>query len=147
MTNTRIVADGYDIIYLSAENEYHVVPKDAPLRDELGNNFLGWFMPDLEWWYNPGKPRIPIEDVDELRRTIKEAKKMSDEMTEEQFLMKIGWEGGVLDTLEYGLEASDLEDPSSELGELWKNLEEAWKKFQPALYAVEKYVLDNEDAS
>jgi hypothetical protein len=60
-------------------------------------------------------------------------------MTEDEFLAKVEWEGGVVDALEYGLRADMLKDRSSELFKLWRKLDSKWDKLKPSLAAVENY--------
>lgn len=50
-------------------------------------------------------------------------------MTEDEFLGKIEYEGGVFDALDYGLRSDALEDPESELGVEWDAIREAFDKF------------------
>lgn len=47
---------------------------------------------------------------------------------------KIEWEGGVLDALQYGIHASDIDDP--ELRALWAELEAANAKVGPAVSTI-----------
>lgn len=59
-------------------------------------------------------------------------------LSEEAFAGKVEWEGGVLDALEYGLRAKDLENPDSELGIAWRTLEEAWWAMEPLIRKAEE---------
>lgn len=61
-------------------------------------------------------------------------------MTPEEFIAKIEWEGGVLDALEYGLRAEDLDDSDPELKGAWSDLRNDWVNFEPALRNVEEMV-------
>lgn len=61
------------------------------------------------------------------------------DMTEDQFLGKVEWEGGVLEALEYGLKADALKDQDSELASRWRALEKEWRRFQNFLIPVEQY--------
>jgi hypothetical protein len=64
---------------------------------------------------------------------------MPDKLTEEEFAAKVEWEGGIGEALSYGLKASDLQNPDSELGKAWARLERIWtKEVRPAVAAVEK---------
>jgi hypothetical protein len=65
-----------------------------------------------------------------------------EKMTEDEFLQKVEWEGGVVEALEYGLRADMLKDPNIKLGRLWKSLETAWLGLQPLMGAVESYFED-----
>jgi hypothetical protein len=60
-------------------------------------------------------------------------------MTEDEFLGKVEWEGGVLDALEYGLRASMLKDQNSKLASRWRALEAEWRRLQNFLGPVEQY--------
>jgi hypothetical protein len=64
---------------------------------------------------------------------------MADKMTPQEFAQKVEWEGGVLDALEYGLKADDLDDSpeATDLYAEWFELQDAWKKLQRLLEPVE----------
>ena len=68
-----------------------------------------------------------------------------DKLTEDEFLGKVEWEGGVLDALEYGMRAEMLIDQDSELFERWNALEKEWRRFQNFLNPVERYVEEWEE--
>ena len=64
-------------------------------------------------------------------------------MTEDKFIGKIHWEGGVLDALEYGLHVQDLDDQTTEFAAHWRELETIWRdQFEPAMTKVERYIYD-----
>lgn len=65
---------------------------------------------------------------------------MSDQMTPQEFVAKIDWEGGVLDALIYGLKAKDLDDSDPEFKVEWFALEQAWAKFEPKLVGIEAMI-------
>jgi hypothetical protein len=69
---------------------------------------------------------------------------MPEKMTEVDFVGKIGYEGGIISALEYGLEADDLQDQDSDLAKAWADLEKKWEKLQPALRAVEDLIPDDD---
>jgi phage terminase large subunit-like protein len=52
-------------------------------------------------------------------------------MSEEDFAAKIQWEGGVVEALDYGLKATDLKDPDTELGRTWAALDAQWTLMHP----------------
>lgn len=63
-------------------------------------------------------------------------------MSEEEFIAKISWEGGVMSALEYGLKWTDLEDQSTELAQRWRRLQDAYSNFRPAIEQVEAVIPD-----
>lgn len=69
---------------------------------------------------------------------------MPEPMTEEEFVGKIGYEGGIISALEYGLKADDLGDLGSPLAHAWGELQMAWTKLQPKVRAVEALIPDDE---
>jgi len=46
----------------------------------------------------------------------------------EELVSKIEWEGGIPETLEYGVTADDIDDP--ELAKAWTQLEQMWRQFE-----------------
>lgn len=52
-------------------------------------------------------------------------------MTAEAVAQKVRWEGGLWATLEYGVRADDIEDPS--IAELWSRLERGFNELAPLL--------------
>lgn len=44
---------------------------------------------------------------------------------------KVGWEGGILETIDYGIRSSDIDDP--EVARLWAELEELYAQMTPML--------------
>jgi hypothetical protein len=67
---------------------------------------------------------------------------MTDKMTEEEFINKIAWEGGIIGALTYGLRASDLADQDSDLAKAWRHLENGWVKLVPRIDKVEELIPD-----
>jgi hypothetical protein len=68
---------------------------------------------------------------------------MPDKMTEEQFVVQIQIEGGIISALEYGLRASDLAEPDSALGKAWAELERVYTdELTAAIDAVEDLLPD-----
>jgi hypothetical protein len=68
---------------------------------------------------------------------------MPDKMTEDQFAAKVEHEGGILEALQYGLRASDLKDPNSELGKAWAELQRVYTdELTAAIHAVEALLPD-----
>ena len=61
-------------------------------------------------------------------------------MTEEEFINKIIYEGGVVSALEYGLYQDDLEEPNTPLGHAWGELFMAWRALDPKVKAVEALI-------
>jgi hypothetical protein len=49
----------------------------------------------------------------------------------ERLAQKIRWEGGLVAALEYGIRATDIEDP--EVAKLWRRLERSFGTFSPLL--------------
>ena len=70
---------------------------------------------------------------------------MSGQMTPDEFVNKVDWEGGVLDALEYGLRSTELDDSNPALKGGWIELEKAWVDFEPLLHGVEQLVEDARD--
>ena len=64
-------------------------------------------------------------------------------MTEEEFINKIIWEGGVMSALEYGLKQDDLAEPNTPLGHAWGELFMAWRALDPKVKAVEDLIPDD----
>jgi len=71
-------------------------------------------------------------------------------MTPADFLSKVEYEGGVMEALEYGLHATDLDaddDASSTLRAAWARLEDVYRDHMaPAVSAVESALNGIEDA-
>jgi len=63
-------------------------------------------------------------------------------MNEEDFIGKVAWEGGIVGALEYGLTASDLQDPDSQLAKAWRRMEGAWAKFENRRDRVQDLIPD-----
>jgi hypothetical protein len=51
---------------------------------------------------------------------------------------KIGWEGGILEALEYGIKAADMPEGDEELAAAWQALEDAFNAVQPLAATVEE---------
>jgi hypothetical protein len=49
---------------------------------------------------------------------------------------KIGWEGGILEALEYGIHAADMPEGDAALAAAWTALEDAFSALQPLAAAV-----------
>ena len=65
---------------------------------------------------------------------------MSRDMGEEDFAAKIHWEGGVVEALDYGLKAADLEDPDTDLGRAWAALDAQWALMRPLINKADTFV-------
>lgn len=69
-------------------------------------------------------------------------------MTAANFASKVEWEGGILESLDYGLKAADLDpnDPAStELRRAWEALEGVYRTHvKPAMQVVEEILEDLE---
>ena len=63
-------------------------------------------------------------------------------MTEEDFISKIIWEGGIVGALEYGLRDTDLADRNGPLATKWRSLQAKWDQLQRSLRAIEKLIPD-----
>lgn len=48
---------------------------------------------------------------------------------------KVGWEGGILATIDYGLRSSEIDDP--EVARLWAELESIYDQMIPVLGKVD----------
>lgn len=59
-------------------------------------------------------------------------------MTPAEFAGKVEWEGGVLDALDYGLRADDLDDSNPELKAAWRDLARRWAEVEPDVRNVER---------
>lgn len=51
---------------------------------------------------------------------------------------KVGWEGGILATMDYGVRSSDIEDP--EVAKLWAELEALYDQMIPVMGRVDLYI-------
>jgi hypothetical protein len=47
---------------------------------------------------------------------------------------KVDWEGGVLEAIQYGVKAAEIEDPA--IARRWKRLEQLWLKMEPDLVTL-----------
>lgn len=63
-------------------------------------------------------------------------------MSEEEFLAKINYEGGIIEALEYGLRAQDLEDRTSKLYFYWRDLTSWWTSWWTEGRAVRQNMED-----
>lgn len=59
---------------------------------------------------------------------------------------KIVWEGGILESLEYGINPGDMPEGDEELRKAWTELHEAWQAMQPLLERVEALLPDADGA-
>lgn len=66
-------------------------------------------------------------------------------MTPIELAGKVEWEGGVLQAIDYGLVADDLDDSNPDLKSAWVNLCNAYKNFHGLLEDVESQLPDLED--
>lgn len=67
---------------------------------------------------------------------------MPEPMTLENFAAKIGWEGGVAESLDYGLTPDDA--PEGELRDLWQAAYDIWtQQLKPAIAAIDAYLEAN----
>lgn len=48
---------------------------------------------------------------------------------------KVGWEGGVLETIDYGIRSSDIDD--QHVAQLWAELEELYMQITPLLAKID----------
>ena len=48
---------------------------------------------------------------------------------------KVGWEGGVLETIDYGIRSSDIDD--QHVAQLWAELEELYAQIAPLLAKID----------
>lgn len=74
---------------------------------------------------------------------------MPEYMDVDSFAAKVDWEGGVIDALDYGLKADDL-DPADErskpLREAWAEMERIYREaFAPAVSKVRDLLQEIED--
>jgi hypothetical protein len=60
-------------------------------------------------------------------------------MTVRRLAQKVQWEGGVLDALQYGIRADEIDDP--DVSEAWRKLESLWAELESAAYAMELRLL------
>ena len=58
---------------------------------------------------------------------------------------KIKWEGGILEAINSGLKADDLDDSNPNLKSAWVNLCKAYKDFQELVSDLETQLSDLED--
>lgn len=58
----------------------------------------------------------------------------SERLTKTSLAQKIRWEGGVLAALDYGIKPDEIED--AQLATLWRELDEAYRRFSPLLEEV-----------
>ncbi len=55
---------------------------------------------------------------------------------------KVEWEGGIMEALDYGLNAADMPDGDDELIAAWDKLADAYRVLQPLADAVERLLGD-----
>lgn len=61
---------------------------------------------------------------------------MSDrKMSLHDLAAKVGWEGGILATLEYGITADDIEDPS--LAAIWERMERHYGAIREDMHSID----------
>jgi hypothetical protein len=69
---------------------------------------------------------------------------MSDRFESREALAgKIGWEGGLEESLNYGIRASDMPEGDEELIAAWTALDEAWEALQSHMEAVRELLPDD----
>jgi len=59
------------------------------------------------------------------------------EYTDDEFADKVEYEGGIFGALEYGLRATDLQDPTSALGQAWAELTVRFEELKPLIDEVQ----------
>lgn len=64
------------------------------------------------------------------------------QMTAKQLAQKVRWEGGLIEALEYGIGAEDIEDPA--LAVEWLELDRLWSELRPLLHAMAERLGINE---
>ena len=64
---------------------------------------------------------------------------MSKRWTTEALRNKVNWEGGVFDTIVYGIDSDDIEDPT--IASLWSEAQDLMSKLLPLVDNIE-YILD-----
>ncbi len=68
---------------------------------------------------------------------------MLKELSGEEFVAKVDWEGGVVDALEYGMRSTDLGPDEYRLADAWLRVEHAWREHMlPAINGYRKVVHD-----
>jgi hypothetical protein len=63
-------------------------------------------------------------------------------MTNDELIEKIAWEGNVYDALEYGIEASDIEDP--EASAIWRDLRNVYLVMESMVKRLYEVLEDEE---
>lgn len=56
----------------------------------------------------------------------------------DQLAYKIQWEGGVLDAIEYGIKADEIEDV--EIRALWDEVETGYRRLWPLIHEIEMQI-------
>lgn len=54
--------------------------------------------------------------------------------TRETLIAKVNWEGGIIDALDYGIKAEDIEDPT--LAALWRAAETQYRALEPLVERI-----------
>lgn len=73
---------------------------------------------------------------------------MPGEMNAQEFATKVDWEGGIVDALDYGLHADDLDDEpdTAPLKQAWAELERIYRdQLGPAVEKVRALLPDSGD--
>jgi hypothetical protein len=60
---------------------------------------------------------------------------MADRYDRDLLAAKINWEGGIIATLEYGLQSDDIADPK--LRAQWEAMESLWDQMRPLIRAFQ----------
>jgi hypothetical protein len=63
---------------------------------------------------------------------------VSDQMSGEEFAVKVQWEGGVIDALEYGLRYEDIDPAEEDLRKMWAEAEGKYRDLALTVRDIEK---------
>ena len=69
--------------------------------------------------------------------TNQSEEQVTGEYTDDEFADKVEYEGGIFGALEYGLRATDLQDPTSALGQAWAELTVRFEELKPLIDEVQ----------
>ena len=59
-------------------------------------------------------------------------------LTLDMLARKVGWEGGILATLDYGISSDDIDDP--EIAALWAELERLYRGMAPIMGTIDRRI-------
>ncbi len=82
-------------------------------------------------WHN-GRSMSACKEMEEMGQVVVITPELR------RFAQKVRFEGGVLDAIDYGIEAKDV--PDGELARKWSEIERLYRQMRPLISSIEELV-------